>query len=61
MYDDLAQLQTLWELALGFERSLADNAHQAKQFSLLAAPWCWFYRSSSGRRNSCGVSNSSPG
>ena len=37
MEDDLAQLRTLWELALGFERSLADNARQAKQLSLLAA------------------------
>ena len=37
MEDDIAQLRTLWELALGFERSLADNARQAKQLSLLAA------------------------
>jgi len=37
MEDDLAQLRTLWELALGFERSLADNARQSKQLSLLAA------------------------
>jgi Cu2+-exporting ATPase len=37
MDDDLSQLRLLWELAEGFERSLATNARHSKQFSLLAA------------------------
>lgn len=37
MDDDLNQLRLLWELAEGFERSLATNARRSKQFSLLAA------------------------
>jgi Cu2+-exporting ATPase len=37
MDDDLTQLRVLWDLAEGFERSLASNARRSLQFSLLAA------------------------
>jgi Cu2+-exporting ATPase len=37
MDDDLNQLRWLWELAEGFERSLASNNRRSQQFSLLAA------------------------
>ena len=37
MDDDLNQLRLLWELAEGFERSLASNNRRSQQFSLLAA------------------------